>query len=122
MKKKLITVFIAGIVLLVAGCAQNQGPSGAAAVQSPDSNIQIVKLGLDSQGYTPNPITVKANKPVRLIKDASLKGCAVFVVQDELGIKANLMNTDSYEFTPTTKGVYDFSCSMGMYKGVIQVV
>ncbi|MDO8638835.1 MAG: hypothetical protein Q7R43_04625 [Candidatus Daviesbacteria bacterium] len=41
-----------------------------------------------------------------------------------LGIGKNLKPTDSVvlEFTPTEVGQIPFSCSMGMYRGTIEVV
>ena len=83
---------------------------------------QIVYLGMDRNGYTPKQITVKAGEPVTIKREDSLRGCAVYVVQPQLGINANFNQNEEYIFTPTKKGKFTYSCSMGMFRGIIVVV
>ena len=115
MKQYLLVVFI---LLLLSGCSTS--PTGNVNVESQDA--QVVMLGLQGGRYTPNEITVEAGKPVTLKNDGSLGGCGMYVIQKDLGINANFANNAEYTFTPEKKGTYTFSCSMGMYKGILNVV
>ena len=97
--------------------ASNTGQTTVTAEQG-----QVVMLGLSRQGYTPSVITVEAGKPVTLKNDGTLGGCGLYPVQAELGINANFGSSSEYTFTPTKKGSFTYTCSMGMYKGTINVV
>lgn len=85
-------------------------------------DAQVVMLGLSRSGYSPAVITVEAGKPVTLKNDGTLGGCGLYPVQPELGINANFANSNEYTFTPTKKGSFTYTCSMGMWKGTINVV
>lgn len=85
-----------------------------------DYKIQI----LDS-GFSPNRIKVKKGLPVKLtLVSSNVYSCALAFRIPSLGISKNLKPTDSQiiEFTPTKLGQIPFSCSMGMYRGTIDVV
>lgn len=85
-------------------------------------NTQVVMLGLSRSGYSPGVITVEAGKPVTLKNDGTLGGCGLYPVQPELGMNANFASSNEYTFTPNKKGSFTYTCSMGMYKGTINVV
>ena len=76
--------------------------------------------------YSPNLITVKANREVKLKlvnKDGS--SCMQSFVIPTLGILriVPLGSSDSVEFTaPKEPGKLTFMCGMGMYRGVINVI
>lgn len=112
--------FFVSVLLLLVACS----PSNITANATVDTakNSQIVHLGLDRNGYTPSEIVVEAHRPVTFIRDSSLQGCAVYVIQPELGIDANFAKNEKYTFTPTKKGEYTLSCSMGMWTGTLVVV
>ncbi len=124
MHKQVIMCFaLIGLFLFVVGCtSQDAVEESSSSASSPSEDAQVVLLGLSRSGYTPNPITVEAGKPVVLKNDGSLQGCGLYVVSPELGINANFAKEESYSFTPTKKGSYTLSCSMGMFKGVINVI
>ncbi|MDO8638673.1 MAG: sulfite exporter TauE/SafE family protein, partial [Candidatus Daviesbacteria bacterium] len=85
-----------------------------------DHEIQIV-----SNGYSPNYIKVKKGLPVKLtLVSNNIYSCSLAFRIPSLGIGKNLKPTDSVvlEFTPTEVGQIPFSCSMGMYRGTIEVV
>ncbi len=85
-----------------------------------DYEIQIV-----SNGYSPNYIKVKKGQPVKLtLVSNNIYSCSLAFRIPSLGISKNLKPTDSQviEFTPTEAGIIPFSCSMGMYRGTIEVV
>ncbi len=85
-----------------------------------EDGVQVLRMTATDRGYTPNEFQVEANKPVRLIIDGEARGCASYFVAPKLGISERLeLGTNSeFEFTPAP-GRYDFSCSMGMFSGVI---
>jgi plastocyanin domain-containing protein len=85
-----------------------------------DGVTQILRMTATDGGYTPNEFQVEAGKPVRLIIDGEARGCASYFTAPKLGISQRLEIGDGnvFEFTPTA-GRYDFSCSMGMFSGVI---
>ena len=89
-----------------------------------ENNWQIIEMVVDGRGYTPNEFVVKKNQPVRwIVKGKNVYGCQGYFVVPELGIRKVLEEGDNFfEFTPKkTKPIY-FSCGMGMYRGVIEVI
>lgn len=86
---------------------------------------QIAKILVTNHGYAPNHLTVNAGKPVELtLESKETYSCALSFIMKEFGIAVDLNPTDSKKisFTPTKKGSYTFSCSMGMYSGTVEVI
>ncbi|MEO6508694.1 MAG: sulfite exporter TauE/SafE family protein [Patescibacteria group bacterium] len=86
------------------------------------NNVQIV---VTSTGYSPNYFQVKQGELVTLkltSKDAF--SCASAFRIPSLGISRNLQpnETQTITFTPQQTGSIPFTCSMGMYTGVIEVI
>ncbi|MDO8467390.1 MAG: cupredoxin domain-containing protein [Nanoarchaeota archaeon] len=87
-----------------------------------NGEYQKVVIGMKNYNYYPNDVKVKAGTTVRLYLDNSVRGCYRSLVINEFGIRKNLQSASDYvEFTPTQKGTYPFSCSMGMGTGRIIV-
>ena len=89
------------------------------------NGIQNVDLIITSRGYSPTLITVKSGEPVRLnLKASDAFSCASAFRIPSLGIAKNLQpnGDDTVEFTPKNPGKIAFTCSMGMYRGEIQVI
>ncbi|MEX2012841.1 MAG: sulfite exporter TauE/SafE family protein [Candidatus Levyibacteriota bacterium] len=87
--------------------------------------VQNIDITVTSGGYAPNFITVKKGQPVKLnLKSTDAYSCASAFRIPSLGISRNLQpnETDSVEFTPQSAGKIAFTCSMGMYNGVIEVL
>lgn len=87
-----------------------------------NQNPEIV---ITSTGYSPSRLTVRKGIPVsiKLIsKDAY--SCASAFRIPSLGINKNLgpNETQIITFTPQEEGEIPFSCSMGMYRGIIEVI
>lgn len=85
-------------------------------------NIEII---VGASGYTPNYIKVSKNSAVTvklIAKDAY--SCASAFRIPSLGISRNMQANEEYTFTftPTKVGQIIFTCSMGMYTGVIEVI
>ncbi|MFA6489398.1 MAG: cupredoxin domain-containing protein [Candidatus Micrarchaeia archaeon] len=88
-----------------------------------NNGAQEVQLTVQGGNYMPNPIRVKVGVPVRITVDTnSVVGCASGIVMPEFGVRKNVRAGDNViEFTPEKSGTFQFSCSMGMYRGTIVV-
>lgn len=85
--------------------------------------VQVVNTTADRNGYTPNVIYVKKDIPVKWVIDGKqINSCNNAIVVPSLDIKKQLNNGENIiEFTPKDKDI-NFSCWMGMIRGVIRVV
>lgn len=96
----------------------NNAPKVAGGIQ----NVEII---ITSSGYTPNYIQVKKDVPVKLtLKTNDAYSCASSFRIPSLGIAKNLQPNDTQvvEFTPNTAGKIAFTCSMGMYRGALDIL
>lgn len=87
--------------------------------------VQQVLIDVKANGYSPNRVQVKAGVPVQLtLRTTDTYSCASSFILKAFNIKMQLGPTDSktVSFTPTKKGKYPFTCSMGMYTGVLEVI
>lgn len=89
-----------------------------------ENGVQIVKMTQTSSGYSPNSFTIKKGIPVKwIVTSEDAFTCAASIVSSQLGIRKNLeAGENSIEFTPTEAGQVRFTCSMGMYSGVFNIV
>ncbi|MDP3994801.1 MAG: sulfite exporter TauE/SafE family protein [bacterium] len=93
-----------------------------------NSNLPIDQnptITITSRGYSPNLIRVKKGKQVNLtLKAVNAFNCASAFRIPSLGIARNLVGneTQTITFTPKLPGRIYFSCSMGMFRGVIEVI
>lgn len=87
------------------------------------NGVQEVTLAVEGSTYSPNPIRVTKGIPVKLVADlSSVRGCASSIVIPEFGVRKVVRQGDNtIEFTPGKSGTFQFSCSMGMYRGTIVV-
>ena len=112
---------------LAQGAQAQAAPSQAVAqggqLAAVDNGVQVVQLTVQGGNYMPDPIRVKKGIPVRLVADLnSVQGCASGIVIPEFGIRKQVIPGDNaIEFTPDKSGTFQFSCSMGMYRGTIVV-
>ena len=85
--------------------------------------VQIIKMTVDEIGYTPATFYVQKYVPVKWIINGKLiDSCNEQIVVPSLNIQRNLhLGENVIEFTPKDKQI-NFSCGMGMIKGVIKVV
>lgn len=106
------------------------GGASSSAIQGTDPNVtiengvQIVKMTESARGYSPNSFTIKKGVPVKWVIDAQApNSCASSLVISKLGVNKHLQGGENtIEFTPNEVGPLKFSCSMGMYTGVFNVV
>lgn len=86
--------------------------------------VQIFNIKVTDDGYEPRYIKVSKSKPVRLnLITKGVYNCALAFRIPPLKIAKNLKpnSVESVEFTPTQAGKLYYSCSMGMYIGIIEV-
>ncbi|MEK6871808.1 MAG: cupredoxin domain-containing protein [Nanoarchaeota archaeon] len=120
------TLYLFGIVLLIGIGAYfffNNGETvNGSIIQEVDAGEQKIVISEKDYNYYPNEIKVKAGQPVSISLDEKVKGCLrAFTIRD-LGISKNLKTPqDTVTFTPTKKGSFRFTCSMGMGYGTFIV-
>lgn len=108
----------------------SSGSSGQSAITENDPNVQlkdgkqIVTMTQSGSGYSPNKFTVKKGIPVKwVITSSNPNSCASSILLSKMNISKRLSGGENIiEFTPTEVGALKFSCSMGMYTGVFNVV
>ncbi|MCX6732930.1 MAG: sulfite exporter TauE/SafE family protein [Candidatus Roizmanbacteria bacterium] len=87
-----------------------------------ENGIQVVHMVQDAQGYTPKLFTLKKNVPVKWYMKSIYPSCASSIIVEKLNIRTLLTEKEQvFDFTPKEAGEIPFSCSMGMYSGVINV-
>ncbi len=102
--------------------------SGGSQAQSSQPDFQITQnpeIDIKSNGYFPNYIRVKKGQTVNLtLKTTDAFSCAAAFRIPSLGISKNLLPNDTQliSFVPTKMGQIQFNCSMGMYRGIIDVI
>lgn len=87
--------------------------------------VQTFDIEVTSGGYYPRYIKAKQNQKVRLnLNSIDAYSCALAFRIPAFKIAKNLApnGTDFVEFTPTQKGRIAYTCSMGMYRGVVEVI
>lgn len=89
-----------------------------------ENGTQVVRITQSGNGYSPNKITVRKDIPVKLLVNATnIYSCAATMVIPKFKIATTFKEgLNEIEFTPTETGPVRFSCSMGMFGGVINVI
>ena len=122
------TLLIIVVILIVALGAYFFGSGGTSVNanviegNNVQGDVQKVILSSKNLNYYPQEVEVKAGQPVSISLDSNVKGCLrAFYIRDlDLG-KVLRTPQDTLDFTPTKKGTYTFSCSMGMGYGKLIV-
>jgi sulfite exporter TauE/SafE len=85
---------------------------------------QVIEITQSGSGYSPRKVTVKKDVPVKLlINTTNLYVCTSTFVIPKFQIFSQLKEgINEITFTPTEAGPIKFSCAMGMYTGVINVI
>lgn len=86
---------------------------------------QDVQIDITGQGYTPDYFRVKKGEQVTLtLRSVDAYTCASAFRIPALGISKNLRANDTqvFTFTPDKAGKIQFNCSMGMFRGIIEVI
>lgn len=110
---------------VVAGIQQEEPAERTSEGVVLDRGVQRVHIDVLSGGYRPSRFTVKKDIPVELeLESNGVYSCAVAFTFRAFNIDTFLDPVDkqSFIFTPTEPGKYTYSCSMGMYTGVMEVI
>lgn len=109
-----------GFYCTVSFCGNSTG------VQAVGSATNEATIAIESSGYNPTSITVKAGSQVTLhLQNTGGKGCTQAFTIPSLGIRkiVPIGSSDTIAFTaPNQAGQVPFMCSMGMFRGVINVI
>lgn len=104
------------------------GSSNAASAADPNvklvNGVQTTDISVFPNGYKPDNIQVKTGVPVRLnLTQVGGVGCTTGFRIPSLGITKSLQDgPQTVEFTPTQPGKIIWTCSMGMFRGAIDVI
>lgn len=93
--------------------------------QNNQSTTQNAEIEITSQGYVPNYLKVRQGQEVTLtVKSKDAYSCASAFRIPSMGVSLNLgpNDTKTVKFTPDKIGKITFACSMGMYRGIIEVI
>lgn len=88
--------------------------------------VSAATINIESNGYSPNNLTVKAGSTVNLrLVNNGAGGCTQSFTIPSLGIQkiVPVGSADAIAFiAPENPGEIDFMCGMGMYRGKIKVI
>lgn len=84
-----------------------------------NGEVQEIRMEQNSFGYQPNEFRIKKDVKMKwIINSTNPYSCASALVVPSQGISTYLQRGENViEFTPTKKGIINFSCSMGMHRG-----
>lgn len=106
------------------GDSNNSGSSSNKAIKATiKDGIQILNMTANVYGYTPNTLYVQKGMPVKwVVNGEEITGCNNTIVVPDIKIQQKLQSgSNLIEFTPGDEDL-NFSCWMGMKRGVIKVV
>lgn len=89
-----------------------------------ENGVQVIRITQDSRGYHPSELPeLKVGVPARLIiYSTDSYTCAASFVIPEFDIKKQLQPGENViDFVPKKSGKLPFSCSMGMFRGSLEV-
>ena len=118
-----VTAFASKAQGIIGGNSSGTASSGNVSKATIKDGVQIINMTADSKGYTPNAFYVQKGIPVKWIIDGKqLNSCNNTIVAQSLNLQMKLKSGENIkEFTPQDKDI-NFSCWMGMIRGVIKVV
>ena len=118
-----ILVLVGGAALIALVLWYFFGEREAVAATTDASGVQQVSITVKG-GYSPDVVTVKEGRPVRLdfYRDET-SSCSEEVVFGDFGIARALpaYQTTSIEFTPDKTGEFTWTCGMNMLRGKLVV-
>lgn len=123
---------LAGMNMSPMAIMSSVGAFGDAAASSDSSNaikatikdgVQVLNMTANVYGYTPKTLYVQKGMPVKWVVDGEeITGCNNTIVVPDMNIQQKLQSGNNLiEFTPGDEDL-NFSCWMGMKRGVIKVV
>ena len=89
-----------------------------------EAGFQVATVAVTAKGFQPDTVNLKRGIPARVTFVREIEEtCATAVMIPEYNIKRDLPFKESVvvDFTPSKKGVFDFTCGMKMLSGKIVV-
>lgn len=120
-----LTAFGSPITLQAIGERIKLPTNTSVATQTVPDTTQTPTISVTASGYSPNYIRVRKGEAVTLtLKSIDAYSCASAFRIPTLGIARDLAanETQTITFTPKEAGRIPFTCAMGMYRGVIEVI
>ncbi len=104
-----------------------QGMFNSASAQNPENQTATdATINFEQTGYSPNYLSVKAGSTITLhLVNSGGQGCIQGFTIPSLGIQKTILygNSDTITFTaPSKPQTLAFMCSMGMFRGTIEVI
>lgn len=118
-----VTVLAPGLGV-TASASAGAGAAGPAVTAVREGDVQVLRTVQVADGYEPARATVLAGVPVRWEIDSVAPSCASALHAPAMGLGTVLLDSgvNTLTFTPGAPGLLPYSCAMGMYTGVIEVV
>ncbi len=91
----------------------------------PANGVQTATINVFANGYNPTYVQLKSGVPVKLnLVAQSGLGCTSIFRIPQLGIQVSLQQNPNQvvTFTPTQPGRITYTCGMGMYSGIMDVI
>ncbi|EKD87047.1 MAG: hypothetical protein ACD_37C00065G0007 [uncultured bacterium] len=89
------------------------------------NGFQEITINVSSNGYSPSSLVLKEGISTKLkLKTIDAYSCAIAfrIPALKMGVNLKPSGTEVLDLPKLSKGNYDFTCSMGMYTGVIKVL
>ncbi|MBW7944380.1 sulfite exporter TauE/SafE family protein [Patescibacteria group bacterium] len=89
------------------------------------TGVQRVVIQAGNNGYNPTRVRVRAGQPVELtVQSKNSYSCAnyFFLKAFQISLELGPNDSKSVTFTPDKPGKYQYSCAMGMYTGIMEVL
>lgn len=102
----------------------NSSSSSSNAIKATiQDGVQVLNMTANVYGYTPKTLYVQKGMPVKwVVEGEEITGCNNTIVVPDMNIQQKLQSGNNLiEFTPGDEDL-NFSCWMGMKRGVIKVV
>jgi Cu(I)/Ag(I) efflux system membrane fusion protein len=110
------TLLLMAFLTFMIGCQKQNAPS---------QDVQVVKIEVTEEGYSPSNVEIKAGKPIKFVVTRHIDSdCAAQIISESLGIKATdlPLNKPVEISVPAQKaGYYRFACGMNMLQGMLVV-
>lgn len=115
---------LSNTISVFAGEGSGNGSNSNIIKATLEDGVQVIEMTANNNGYVPNAFYVEKGIPVKwIINGESLNSCnnAIVIPSQNIEMKLNKGTNIVEEFTPSDKDI-NFSCWMGMIRGVIKVV
>lgn len=116
---------VASFILTIGKPPAWHGGQGENGPIKEENGVQKQTISVTNSGYSPTSFSVKLGVPVELtLESKGAYTCASSFTFKKFNIFTQLGSTDKqvFTFTPKEKGEFTYSCSMGMYRGVMKVI